>query len=136
MLQYDPENRIDWPELFEHPITKILEASMEKDLSETLGKGGDLLANMSKFYIKQNLVIIHPTEILKKESINNFAFEIVKGTKKDNFKGDLIRRDLPTNSKPNNTKRQDSKDDKLDDKEGEDDILLKTIKANSQHLLN
>lgn len=31
-----------------------------------MGKGGDLLANMSKFYIKQNMVILHPTEILKK----------------------------------------------------------------------
>ena len=52
-------------------------------LKETLGKGGgDLLSNMSKFYIKNNMVILHPAEILKKQEINNFALDVVKKNKK------------------------------------------------------
>ena len=65
---------------------------MQNELTETLGKAGDLLSNMSKFYIKQNMVILHPADILKKETINNYAFEVVKNNKKQEFKGDVINR--------------------------------------------
>jgi hypothetical protein len=33
---------------------------MQNELTTTLGKGGNLLSNISKFYIKQNMVILHP----------------------------------------------------------------------------
>ena len=33
--------------------------------------GGDLMYNMSKFYIKNNMVINHPTEIEKKKENKN-----------------------------------------------------------------
>jgi serine/threonine-protein kinase ULK/ATG1 len=32
--------------------------------------------NMSKFYIKNNMVIDHPAEIKKKEDLNNFAMQV------------------------------------------------------------
>jgi serine/threonine-protein kinase ULK/ATG1 len=66
MITDQPEKRIDWPELFDHPIIKALGNSLQDVLSETLGKMGNLLFNMNKFYIKQNMVILHPTEILKR----------------------------------------------------------------------
>jgi hypothetical protein len=50
-------------------------------------------------------VILHPTEILKKEGINNFAFEVVKNNKKQDYKGELIKRDAHQPVKPNNLKR-------------------------------
>lgn len=36
-------------------------------------KGGDLVSNMSKFYINNNKVIDHPAEIRKKEELNEYA---------------------------------------------------------------
>lgn len=74
--------------MFEHPITRTAETDISNMLQETLGKGGgDLLSNMSKFYIKNNMVILHPAEILKKQDINNFAFDVVKNNKKVEYKG-------------------------------------------------
>jgi serine/threonine-protein kinase ULK/ATG1 len=32
-----------------------------------------MMLNMSRFYIKNNMVIAHPAEINKKEELNNFA---------------------------------------------------------------
>jgi hypothetical protein len=79
-------------------------------LKETLGKGGgDLLSNMSKFYIKNNMVILHPAEILKKQEINNFAFDVVKNNKKTEYSGQAIRRDVQQPTKPNKLKREDNK---------------------------
>ncbi len=36
------------------------------------------MMNMSKFYIKQNMVIDHPADIKKKEDLNNFALQVAK----------------------------------------------------------
>lgn len=53
-----------------------MEEKIKKDLENTL-KGDDMMMNMSKFYIKNNMVIEHPAEIKKKEDLNNFAHDIV-----------------------------------------------------------
>ena len=59
------------------------------------------MMNMSKFYIKQNMVIDHPAEILKKENLNNYALQVAKeGNKTNNaqnpqqqgYQGNLVRR--------------------------------------------
>ncbi len=34
--------------------------------------------SMSKFYIKNNVVIDHPSEIDKKKNVNEFAIELAK----------------------------------------------------------
>lgn len=137
MLTYDPEKRIDWQELFEHPITTTLENDISNMLKETLGKGGgDLLANMSKFYIKNNMVILHPAEILKKQDVNNFAFDVVRNNKKPEFKGETIRRDVQPANKPNKLRRQDNKEDRLEEKETEAEVIIRSFKTNSRYLLN
>jgi serine/threonine protein kinase len=94
MLAYDPEKRIDWPELFEHPILKSKEEAMQDELSKTLSKDYNLLSDMSKFYLKQNMVILHPTEILKKELIVNLTIDIAKhkGKLVEGAKGDIFKR--------------------------------------------
>ena len=37
-----------------------------------------MMLNMSKFYIKNNMVIDHPNDIKKKEELNNFAIQLAK----------------------------------------------------------
>lgn len=75
MLVVDSKRRIDWPELFEHKINTYLEDKIKDDLEDTL-KGQDMMLNMSRFYIKNNMVIAHPAEINKKEELNNFAMQV------------------------------------------------------------
>ena len=89
MLVFDPRKRIDWEDLFEHKVTKIMEEGILKDLEDTM-KNQDI-QNISKFYIKNNKVIDHPEEIEKKKDINNFAFDISKN-KKNKFEGKVINR--------------------------------------------
>ncbi len=36
MLVYDPEKRISWEKLFEHPVTKMLENRIQKDLESAM----------------------------------------------------------------------------------------------------
>ena len=62
-------------------------------MEETLHQGEDVSLNMSKFYIKANIVVDHPDEIAKKEQINNYAIDVVKGKADTGFKGDMIKRD-------------------------------------------
>jgi serine/threonine-protein kinase ULK2 len=72
MLVVDPKLRISWENLFNHQINYFYEEKIKKDLENTL-KGEDVMMNMSKFYIKNNMVIDHPAEIKKKEELNNFT---------------------------------------------------------------
>ena len=57
----------------------------------SVGGSGGLMSNMSKFYLKNNLVILQVADILKKEEVNNFAFQIFKTNKPNQFKGDYIK---------------------------------------------
>lgn len=50
-------------------------------LQMSVGGSGGLMSNMSKFYLKNNLVILQVADILKKEEVNNFAFQIFKTNK-------------------------------------------------------
>ena len=63
MLIVDPKKRIEWEDLFNHPINHYLEDKIKNDLNQTLKADGDINMNMSKFYIKNNLCINHPTDI-------------------------------------------------------------------------
>ncbi len=82
MLIVDPKDRISWEDLFKHEINFYLEEKIKKEFEETLN-GEELSMNMSKFYIKNNMVIEHPTDIIKKEEINNFALNVAKTNKKE-----------------------------------------------------
>lgn len=49
---------------------------------------------MSKFYLKNNIVVDHPKEITQKENINNYAYQVMnsKGKQKQAFEGEIIKR--------------------------------------------
>lgn len=67
MLTVDPKKRIEWQVLFNHPIIVYLDDKMKKDMDEALNnKDDDLQMNVSKFYLKANMVVDHPKEIEKK----------------------------------------------------------------------
>lgn len=64
MLVVNPEKRIDWGDLFEHPVTSYLEDKIEENLRQSmLCDKEELKFNMSKFYIKTNMVIDNPHQI-------------------------------------------------------------------------
>ena len=65
MLVVDVKKRIEWTDLFKHPINTFLEDKIKADLEDTM-KDDDVELNMSKFYMKNNMVVDHPNEITKK----------------------------------------------------------------------
>ena len=50
-------------------------------MEDTMKGSDDVELNMSKFYLKNNMVVDHPKEISKKENINNHAYDVVKKKK-------------------------------------------------------
>lgn len=77
MLTVDPKERISWEELFKHKINYYQEESLKKELDKSF-MTNNLSLSMSKFYIKNNVVIDHPSEIDKKKELNEFAIEQAK----------------------------------------------------------
>ena len=100
MLTVDPAKRIEWSQLFEHPITNFLEEKISLDLHKSLlCDKEELKFNMSKFYIKTNMVIDNPYEINIKEELNNHVKEIIATESPTKFNGQIIRRQKERNSK-------------------------------------
>lgn len=97
MLKANPKERMSWEELFQHEVTRFLEKKMEKELSLTLTMDGSLSENVCKLYLSQNLVIIHPSEFRKKEEIVNYAIDLVRNNKKNEFKGNMVNRKIKEN---------------------------------------
>jgi len=61
MLIVDPVKRIDWIDLFKHPITTYLEDKLTDNLTQSIHcNKEDFKFNLSKFYIKTNMVIETP----------------------------------------------------------------------------
>jgi serine/threonine protein kinase len=87
MLKANPKERLSWEELFQHEVTRYIEKKMEKELSLTLTMDGSLSENVCKLYLNQNLVIIHPSEFRKKEEVVDYAVNLVRDGKKNDFKG-------------------------------------------------
>jgi serine/threonine-protein kinase ULK/ATG1 len=50
---------------------------LKKELEKSI-MTNNLSISMSKFYIKNNVVIDHPSEIDKKKELNHFAIEFAK----------------------------------------------------------
>lgn len=148
MLTVDPHNRIDWDELFKHPITFYREEKIKKELEDTL-KAHDLnlVLNISKFYINNNKVVQHVADINKKQDLNNYTREVAKGAKKEQYKGPIFnedknredeeekKREEPKSSqKGNETDNSDLAD--LTTQETMRESLIKTVKRNSNRILH
>lgn len=148
MLTVDPHNRIDWDELFKHPITFYREEKIKKELEDTL-KAHDLnlVLNISKFYINNNKVVQHVADINKKQDLNNYTREVAKGQKKEQYKGPIFnedknredeeekkREDPKSSQKGNETDNSDLAD--LTTQETMRESLIKTVKRNSNRILH
>jgi hypothetical protein len=96
---------------------------------------GSLSENVCKLYLNQNLVIIHPSEFRKKEEVVEYAVNLVKENKKNEFKGAMLNRQIKENNE--NIKRDELKNnDKIDDVVTEDEKIVSQIQDNTFHLLN
>ncbi|EGR27762.1 protein kinase domain protein [Ichthyophthirius multifiliis] len=94
MLVVDPKKRIEWDEVFGHKINYFLDDKIKNDLEATMKDNGQIAMNLSRFYIKNNKVINHPSEIEKKQEINNYAINVAKGGtgNQENYQGAIIKR--------------------------------------------
>lgn len=59
--------------------------------------GEGTAVSVGKFYIKTNIVISHPKDIAKKESINNYAMDVVSG--KEVVKDGDVKEEMMSRSK-------------------------------------
>ncbi|CAD8147889.1 unnamed protein product [Paramecium octaurelia] len=148
MLVVNPKNRISWEDLFKHEINFYQEEKLKKDLETTL-KGGELMMNMSKFYIKNNMVIDHPAEIKKKEDLNNFAMQVAqKGPqnqqqqyvgpllKKPQEENNLARQDSAKSVQSTQGPVQDIGNEEVTDKETQREKEIKAKKRNANRILH
>ena len=62
-------------------------------MDEAMNNEDDIAMNASKFYLKANMVVDHPKEIEKKQNVNNYAYEVMNKKAKQEFNGNLIKRD-------------------------------------------
>lgn len=147
MLVVDPDKRADWDELFDHKINTYLEDKVMQDLEATMNMNGEHAMNMSKFYLKNNKVIDHISDIEKKEDINNYTHNAATKLQTANsFKGELIKRQKSKEEKiasePPINKMQDAHKEAVDDGtplghfETEREKRIKVFKTNSARLLH
>lgn len=102
MLVVEPSRRIEWNELFRHPVTRLLEENIEQSLRVSfLCKKEELPLNMSKFYIKTNKVIESVHDICAKKGLNNYVKEIIHNQQQTPYQGDYIRRVSERHNKEN-----------------------------------
>lgn len=93
MLVVDPTKRIEWADLFKHPVTRLLEDNIEQNLKNSLLCNKDELPfNMSKFYIKTNRVVENIHEISAKRDLNKYVKDVIHSKDSKAYQGALIRR--------------------------------------------
>lgn len=100
--------------------------------------------NVSKFYLKANMVVDHPKEIEKKENLNNYAYDVVNKKTKQEFNGNLIKREnqrkksvdmINKDVEPVTTHEiKDSKD--IQDEETDREKQIRAFKRNSAYILH
>jgi len=151
MLTVDPVDRIEWDELFSHKINFYQEEKLKKELETTLKSSEfNLSLNMSRFYIKNNMVIAHPAEINKKEELNNYAIQVARDAilinpqKPAGYAGPMIKRQ--TEREEDKTmnepiiQKQKSPEKNMNEglQEGETlrEVLIRVCKRNSNRILH
>lgn len=90
MLRFNPDDRIEWEELFDHPIHRMQEARIMRELEETTKN--NTIVNISRFYINNNKVIDNVCDIEKKSDINNYALALTKNSQPQTFTGNYVNR--------------------------------------------
>ena len=149
MLTVDPSDRIEWEDLFTHKITSYQEEKLKKELETTLKCSEfNLSMNMSRFYIKNNMVIAHPSEINKKEELNNYAIQVAREAisndqKPAGYQGALIKRQtereeekLMVEKEVPKIKSPEKMNEGLQENETMREVLIRVCKRNSNRILH
>lgn len=151
MLIVDPKERIEWDDLFSHKINSYQEEKLKKELETTLKSSEfNLSLNMSRFYIKNNMVIAHPAEINKKEELNNYAIQVAKEAvsntqKPAGYQGPMIKRRTEredekisneSSKEPMKHKSPDKMNEMLQETETLREVLIRVCKRNSNRILH
>lgn len=140
MLKFNPDDRLEWEELFDHPILRMQEARIMQELEETAKN--NTINNVSRFYINNNKVIENVCEIEKKTDINNYALALAKNNQPQTFTGNYVNRaamrseedvvgiqqKTPANEVPSN--------EALPSTETEREREIRTFKHNSSRILH
>lgn len=142
MLVFNPANRIEWDDLFNHKITRLMEEKIKNELQETIQNND--ISNISKFYIKNNKVIDHVIDIEQKQDINEYALQAVKNQNltsgNRNFTGNYVNRNYQNEAEPveNMIKKTEiePQNNELTNKETEREITIKIFKFNSSRILH
>ena len=93
MLVVDPAKRIEWTELFKHPVTRLLEDNLEETMRQSMiCKKEELPLNMSKFYIKTNKVVENLHDINTRKDLNKYIKEVINNKEKAPYNGAYIKR--------------------------------------------
>ena len=149
MLTVDVNKRISWEELFVHPINSYREEKIKKELESSLqAQDMNLVLNMSKFYINNNKVMQHVSDINKRQDLNDFTREVAQGKKKEAYKGPIFNQrkaqyeeeeKTQISPKSNSPKNNDSDNGDLSDltnQETTGESLTKNMKKNSNRILH
>ena len=146
MLVVDPKRRIEWEDLFVHPISTYLEQKMKSEMENTLKESEDISLNMSKFYLKTNIVVDHPNDISKKETINNHAYNVLNKKTAPEFQGNMIKRDShrteseitkpSVSHDPDGNNQEQKQKDTIGTEETQREKLIRVFKSNSNKLLH
>ena len=100
MLVVNPAKRIEWGELFKHPIVRFREEKLENGLKQSLlCEKNELGFNMSKFYIKSNMVVENTHEIVEKSEFNGYLKDVMNNETHKAYTGAIIKRETERISK-------------------------------------
>lgn len=122
MLTVDPHKRIEWNDLFRHPVTRLIEDNLEQNLKVSfLCKKEELPFNLSKFYIKSNRVVETVHDITAKKDLNAYVKDVIHNKEKQPYQGTYIRRLAERDNKENNAQLTSMPTEK-DIKEEEPDL--------------
>lgn len=82
MLTADIKRRIDWRDLFNHPVTSYLSHKRKSEVELELAEDESLLVNTSKCYLRNNLVLSSLGEIKAKSEVNDYLVDIIRHGRK------------------------------------------------------
>lgn len=82
MLTADIKRRIEWRDLFNHPVTSYLSHKRKSEVELELAEDESLIINTSKCYLRNNLVLSNLGEIKSKSEVNDYLVDIIRHGKK------------------------------------------------------
>lgn len=82
MLTADIKRRIDWRDLFNHPVTSYLSHKRKSEVELELAEDESLIINTSKCYLRNNLVLSSLGDIKAKAEVNDYLVDIIRHGRK------------------------------------------------------